>query len=111
MNKPIRLKLAEIGFRTPAGRKKEFGPESGEAFREKYLEEAVASGQHVVLDLDGSTGGTSSFYGEAVGELIRRGVISREDASRRIKVETSDKGLWYIPRMLELVIQNAERRR
>ena len=105
------LVLAELGFVAPGGRTYRFGPQCGEAFREKHLRPALERNEVVRIMLDGSTGGTTSFYDEAIGALIREGVISREDAERRIKVWTSDEDLEYIPRLVRVVVKHALRKR
>ena len=106
-NERYHLELARIGFDTPGGRTREYGPQSGELFRTKWLREAVAQGGDVVINLDGSTGGTSSFYDESIGWLIRAGVLSREEALRRIHVVTNDEDLKYIPGLVRMVMEEA----
>ena len=106
-NERHHLELAKIGFDTPGGRTREYGPQSGEVFRIKWLRKAVEQGGDVVINLDGSTGGTSSFYDESIGWLIRAGVLSREEARRRIHVVTNDEDLRYIPGLVEMVMKEA----
>ena len=57
--------------------------------------------------MDGSTGGTSSFYDESIGWLIRAGVLSRAEALRRIHVVTNDEDLRYIPGLVKMVMEKA----
>ena len=61
----------------------------------------------MVINLDGSTGGTSSFYDESIGWLIRERIISRAEALRRIHVVTNDEDLRYIPGLVKLVMEEA----
>ena len=106
-NERHHLELAKIGFDTPGGRTREYGPQSGEVFRIEWLREAVEQGGEVVINLDGSTGGTSSFYDESIGWLIRAGVLSRAEALRRIHVVTNDEDLRYIPGLVKMVMEKA----
>lgn len=106
-NERHHLQLAKIGFDTPGGRTSEYGPQSGEHFRIKWLRKAVEQGGEVVINLDGSTGGTSSFYDESIGWLIREGVLSRAEALRRIHVVTNDEDLKYIPGLVKMVMEEA----
>ena len=106
-NERRHLQLAKIGFDTPGGRTSEYGPQSGEHFRIKWLRKAVEQGGEVVINLDGSTGGTSSFYDESIGWLIREGVLSRAEALRRIHVVTNDEDLRYIPGLVKMVMEEA----
>ena len=106
-NERHHLELAKIGFDTPGGRTREYGPQSGEHFRTKWLRKAVEQGCEVVINLDGSTGGTSSFYDESIGWLIRERIISRAEALRRIHVVTNDEDLRYIPGLVKLVMEEA----
>lgn len=102
-----RLDLKTLGFPTPGGRKKEHGKQSGELFRERHLANAVNSGGVVEINLDGSTGGTSSFYDESIGWLIRKNKLGRDEARTRIRIVTSERGLEYIQRLVLLVIDDA----
>jgi hypothetical protein len=54
----------------PGGRLRIHGDYSGEEFREKLLEPALAEFEHVVIDLDGVIGFPASFVDEAFGTLI-----------------------------------------
>jgi hypothetical protein len=57
----------------PAGRKRGDGPYTGELFREEFLRPKLASGTHVILDIDGVEGLPSSFLEEVFGGLVRSG--------------------------------------
>ena len=107
MNDGQKLTLNNLGFDTPGGRTHENGMQSGERFRKEHLQGAVEAGGKIVIDLDGSTGGTSSFYDESIGWLIREGVLSREEARARIQVVTTERELRYIRGLVSLVIHEA----
>lgn len=101
------INLATIGFDAPGGRTHEFGPQSGETFREKYLRPALKSHEHVVLLFDGSTGGTSSFHDEAIGGLVRDSTLTVEEAKTRIEIKASDPELGYVADLVRRVIEAA----
>lgn len=101
------LNLRALGFPTPSGRTKEFGPQSGELFRERHLLEAVQKGGIVIININETTGGTSSFFDESVGWLIRKGVLTQQGARERIRIETDEADLEFVERLLQLVIDDA----
>jgi hypothetical protein len=71
--------------RTPGPRHARQGNWSGEAFRE-MLERGLRRHQRLLIVLDGTRGYGSSFLDEAFGGLVRGGVLSAEDASRRLEI-------------------------
>ena len=107
----IIIVLRERGYPTPGGRRKSYSKQSGERFREEQLKPAIQkalnSNRQVVIDLDGSTGGTSSFYDEAIGALIRCGMLTEESASSLIEIRATESKLQYIKTLVKLVIQDA----
>ena len=103
----ITLKLSDLGFGVPAGRYAVFGPQSGEAFRERHLRPAVIDHDEIRIDLDGSTGGTASWWDEALGALIRDGSISETDALTNIQVVTTNPNIRYIESLVKLTIWDA----
>lgn len=70
---PCSISIAKDFSETPYGRYREDGPESGEVFREEHLLPALKRGS-VELDIDGLDGLPSSFWEEALGGLVRRGL-------------------------------------
>ena len=63
----------------PAGRYRQDGPHSGQAFREDVLIPALREQQGVVhVSLDGTLGLGSSFLEEAFGGLVRAGYSASE---------------------------------
>ena len=69
------LKIAEEFSDMPGPRRKEEGANSAKEFLEKLLRpkfgEAVATGELLLVDLDGSFGYATSFLEEAFGGLAR----------------------------------------
>lgn len=64
------------------------GKYSGEKFRE-VLVEALRKHEHVVVDLDGTTGFGSSFLDEAFGGLVRAEGMDPSELSRRLTVKSN----------------------
>lgn len=69
----------------PAGRYREDGPFSGQAFREDVLAPALKSFPNVHVSLDGTLGLGSSFLEEAFGGLVRAGFAASE-LHRKLKI-------------------------
>lgn len=66
------VNVARDFTRFPAGRYKKNGKTSGEAFRERFLEEPLRQGEDVQVELDGTIGYGSSFLEEAFGGVVRK---------------------------------------
>lgn len=86
------INIARDFSRAPAGRFISDGPNSGERFRRDFLVPALASGNAVVIELDGARGYGSSFLEEAFGGLIRLGYAAA-DMLKRIQLRSSDPSL------------------
>jgi hypothetical protein len=87
------INIAKDYTRYPAGRFRTDGPFSGEQFREQILEPALRIADVVEIELDGVAGYGSSFLEEAFGGLVRTHVISAVDATKRIRLLTTDQSL------------------
>jgi STAS-like domain of unknown function (DUF4325) len=87
------VNIAKQFTRFPSGRYKHNGTTSGEAFRERFLEEPLRRGDTVTVELDGTVGYGSSFLEEAFGGLVRSLNLSSDEALRRINIESSDGAL------------------
>lgn len=93
----IILNIAKEFSRCPGARYPEEGNYSGQEFREQLLspklKEAIESGVHLYVILDGSAGYATSFIEESFGGLVREGtytlqqildtivIVSEEDPS------------------------------
>ena len=81
------ISLAKEFSTTPGGRFRIMGPDSGEAFRAKLIQELRRRPPEVIeVVLDGAEGYGSSFLEEAFGGLIRLGLITPSEAEERLKV-------------------------
>lgn len=80
----------------PAGRKRSDGPFTGEMFRDDLLCPKLASGYHVVLDIDGVEGLPSSFLEEVFGGLVRAG-WTPEALRQAVEFRSTDPELTAYP--------------
>ena len=87
-----KISVAKDFTRFP-GRFKKNGGTSGEAFRERFLESPVKSGEQITVDLDGTIGYGSSFLEEAFGGLVRSLNISSEIIKSRLDIVSNDPAL------------------
>lgn len=88
-----KINIAKDFTRFPSGRYKKNGETSGEAFRERFLEEPVANKRHVVIELDGTIGYGSSFLEEAFGGLVRKLKLSAEEVRNVLTLVSQDDSL------------------
>lgn len=88
------LKVVEF-VAAPGGRFRSDGPNSGEAFRDDVLapclDQAIATGQRLVVELDGTPGYPSSFLEETFGGLVRLGRFSWADLTQFLHIEARTK--------------------
>ncbi|GGF65791.1 hypothetical protein GCM10011332_19870 [Terasakiella brassicae] len=76
----------------PGGRYKKHGAGSGEAFFDTLVQ-AFATGEDVVIELDGVRGYGASFLEESFGGIVRKGIVSIGDVKKRLKLVTAKKYL------------------
>ena len=91
----------------PAGRTRNDGPFSGEAFRKDVLEPALAQNKEIALDIDGVAGLPSSFWEEVFGGLVRTQTLSAVQIRARIKVLTKDRALEPYVRLAQKFTEEA----
>lgn len=84
------ISVAKDFTRYPAGRYKVNGSTSGEAFRERFLEEPLRRGESLVIELDGTVGYGSSFLEEAFGGVVRRLGRAPEEILRHLTIVSAD---------------------
>src|SRR5687767_9564357 len=94
----------------PGPRFKSEGPHSGQEFREKLLEpafrEAHASGQELLIDLDGvEFGYPASFLEEAFGGLVRLPGVGVESVRKTLRFKAESEPL--LAKEIERYILNA----
>lgn len=87
------INVAKDFTRFPSGRYKSNGETSGQAFREKFLEEPISRGEKVVVDLNGTVGYGSSFLEEAFGGLVRSLRLSADVILSRLELRAEDGSL------------------
>lgn len=104
------LNIPKDFSRSPSARFPSEGDFSGQEFREKFLspkvKEAIESGVHLEVVLDGSSGYSTSFIEESFGGLVREGkytfdqldstliIISNEDPSYIDDIKAYMKNAW-----------------
>lgn len=86
----IMVSVAKDFTRFPSGRYKRNGATSGEAFREKFLEDPLRRGEHLTVDLDGTVGYGSSFLEEAFGGVVRSLRLGPDFVLGHLNVRSSD---------------------
>lgn len=68
----------------PVGRFYGDGPDSGERFRDEFLEAPLAAGESIEVHMSGTEGFGSSFLDEAFGGIVRKLKFSEEDVKQRL---------------------------
>jgi hypothetical protein len=89
----IVINIAKDFTRFPSGRFKKNGETSGQAFREKFLEQPLKEGQEITVELDGTIGYGSSFLEEAFGGLVRSLKIQPAQLKTKVHIHSTDQTL------------------
>ena len=88
------LSIANQFSRFPAGRYRSDGPYSGERFRDDFLlpalQAASKNGTHVVVELDGVLGYSSSFLEEVFGGVVRNWRDDLKSLVSLLKISAED---------------------
>lgn len=105
----ITVSIAKQFSATPGGRFNRDGPYSGEAFRRRFLEPAIDSGETVTVELDDVAGLPSSFLEEAFGGLFRRPNADK-GLLRRVRVHAQQSALQPYVRLIERYMDEAAAR-
>lgn len=86
----MELKICIDFSKTPGPRYAEEGLFSGEIFRKKFLtprlKEAIAKGEVLIVNLDGTAGYGTSFLEESFGGLIREEGFNYSDVKKYLKI-------------------------
>jgi hypothetical protein len=108
----VTISIAKDFSVTPGGRFNRDGPYSGEAFRERLLAPALASGEDVIVDLDEVAGLPSSFLEEAFGGLVRHAALPADMILGRVRVRAQQSALLpYVALVQRYMNEAAERMR
>ena len=99
--KPQMLIRVADRFPFPAGRHRDDGPQSGEAFREDVLVPALREADVLVLDLDGIPGLPSSFLDEAFGGLVRINQFLSGELERRLEFRVLTPRMRIYPEIIQ----------
>jgi hypothetical protein len=86
----ITVNIANDFTRYPSGRYKKNGNTSGEAFRERFLEEPLSRGESILVEFDGTIGYGSSFLEEAFGGLVRKLSIPKATLNDNLQLKAAD---------------------
>ena len=86
------ISVARDFSKYPAGRFRQDGKFTGEAFREDFLLPALKKGD-VEVDLDGTLGYGSSFLEEAFGGLVREHSMSPSDLHAHLTLKGGTKSV------------------
>lgn len=74
----------------PVGRFYDDGPDSGQRFREEFLEPPLLAGETVEVQLSGTEGFGSSFLDEAFGGVVRKFKFTEEDVRKHLILVADD---------------------
>lgn len=103
----LMINLAKDFSPYPAGRARNDGPYSGEAFRVDILVPALHQDNAIVLNIDGVAGLPSSFWEEVFGGLVRSQTLTAAEIKARIKVQTGDRSLEPYVRLAQKFAEEA----
>lgn len=74
----------------PVGRFYDDGPDSGQRFRDEFLEPPLVAGETVQVQLSGTEGFGSSFLDEAFGGIVRKLKFNEDDVRRKLILVADD---------------------
>lgn len=83
------INVARDFSRFPAGRYRDDGPFSGEAFRDDHILPILSKSEPLIIELNGVRGFGSSFLEEVFGGLVRIG-YTPEQLNSLIELKSSD---------------------
>jgi hypothetical protein len=95
-----RINIAREYSEFPVGRFYSDGPDSGERFRDEFLEPALRSGERVVVELSGTEGYGSSFLDEAFGGVVRKLGLTQAETNEKIILEAEPEDQSFVQETL-----------
>ena len=93
------INVARDFSRFPGGRYRTDGPFSGQEFRDDILVPALATNEHVAVEIDGVAGLPVSFLEEAFGGLVRLG-FSKDELFDRLDIVARTSRVRRYPSMI-----------
>ena len=101
------ISIAKDFSKAPAGRYKDYGKFSGEAFRDDILLPSLLDSKitSITIDLNGLEGVGSSFWDEVFGEIIRRKKISKSEFFNKVHFLCHDDET-LIPTIRKIIEEN-----
>ena len=102
--------IAEDFSEFPAGRFREDGKWSGEAFRDDILVVALQDAEKVEVVFDGVVGFGSAFLEEAFGGLVRECHMDKSSLDEHLRLRTDDPDLVDSVQLAKRCIEEADSR-
>ena len=110
----MKLNIAKEFYPSPIGRHRTDGKRSSEAFREDVLRpkinQAIAKGEVLEIDVSDMTGLNSSFFEESFGGLVCVGKLSAEQILKVLRFPPGDAYMAYYLKHLKKCIEEEEKR-
>ncbi|WP_417840416.1 STAS-like domain-containing protein [Terasakiella sp.] len=101
------ISIAEDFTTTPAGRYRQDGDFSGEAFRDDILVPALKASDIVKVVLDGTRGYGSSFLEETFGGLVRKGHFTKDELTSKLEIIAETSAFQHYKKLVEKYINDA----
>ena len=100
------INIAKDFSPTPAGRYRDYGDFSGEAFREDILLPSLLDNNisSIIINFNGLKGVGSSFWDEVFGEIIRNN-MSKSDFYNKVNFVCDD-DITLIPTIKKIIEEN-----
>lgn len=111
MDDCIMIKLSDFS-KFPSGRDETDGDFNGKKYRETILtpkvQEALASGKKLEVSIEGVLNFGSSFFEEAFGGLVRKGITTKNDLKRILEITPNNDRYQRYKTVIFKHIENAK---